>query len=139
MICSVIHISNYIQVNMSDVLLNFFQLIPIIGDDVQALSKDKSCLVDLYNKVKYDKTKINNQMRQKIFIPCFKEFESMLPYKGKKYSLFKILKIYSIQSNFEYTQYFKVEVKETQKYFKIVILKNNGNGDKIKIKLNDIT
>ena len=48
MVCEVVKISDYIQVNMSDILLNFFQLIPII-EDHEFESDDRSYLVDLYN------------------------------------------------------------------------------------------
>ena len=64
----------------------------------------------------------------------------MLPYDGTKYSLFEILKIYSRQTILQYTQFFKVNVNEKEnKYYKIEILKDFYSGDKIKIKLNDIT
>ena len=96
-------------------------------------------MVDLYNQNENDKDQINYKMRSKIFTPFFQTFLSMLPYDGAKYSLFDMLKIYSQQSNFEYTQFFKVNVQEKQKYFKIEILKNVKSGDKIKMKLTDIT
>lgn len=63
----------------------------------------------------------------------------MLPVDGRKYSLFQILTLFSQQTNLEYIQYFKVNVKEKQQYFKIEILKNANSGDKVMIKINDVT
>ena len=122
---------------MSELTPNFFKLIPIIEEEPL---HDKSSLIDLYNKVD-DPSLINSQMHQKIFSPYFKSIQSLLPYDGTKYSFFQIINIYTQQTNFEYTQFFKIDMRKEQKYFKLELikLKNTSFGDNVMTKLNEIT
>ena len=78
----------------------FFDLLPISTDlEAKYGNQGQSCIVDLYNQIE-NITKINDQMREQILIPHFKQFYlknqelSESDSKEEKYSFFDIFKWY---------------------------------------------
>ena len=76
----------------------FFDQLPISTDlEAKYGNQEQSCIVDLYNQIE-NITKINDQMREQILIPHFKQFylknqePSESDTKEEKYSFFDIFK-----------------------------------------------